>query len=683
MQEARADAGGSWLAQLRQRHVAAWVLGYLAGGFALLQGIDLVSPHFGWPAAAMRIATAAVVGGVPIVAVLAWYHGARGDQPPVRAELAWLLVLGLGALGFIGWVGNQHAPEASPSKLPERARAAELVAEASDSAPGVADAATPVLGVLPLQPIDTTDAVFADGLHDELISRLYTLQGVDVISRTSMLAFRDRTRGTRAIAAELGASHLLEGTVQRAGDEVRLRVALVDARRDRQLFSRALASRLTDVFESQALIAAEIAEALRLTLSAGSRAELERRPTPVAEAYEAYLAARAARRDMDNDRALELLDQALAADPAFFDARALAAWIEARRSIHAVATEVPALAARAREHRDRLLQIAPEHPLTDLAVGTVAYWVEQDLAAGRAALQRTLAQLPSETAALHTLAWIANRQGRHAEAEALFRRLMEIESDSKIMFDTVGLHALFSRDYRRALALAQAAERADPADLNLRFNRADMQYLLSGEVAPLREAAAATPPGPGRLEREILLANAEGNTAALRELLPALPELFSLSLFRLYAPKALYQAMVEPDAHASGLLLSAASELLQSVAAAKAGHPALTAWQGWILALRGQRSEAVQHLERARQASDAHPDQMFRAGLTVRLAIGYALVGDGPRTAETLRRCLSLYSGCHRQDLLHSALWIPARRLPEVESLLQQLALAPNQRSGE
>ena len=183
-----------------------------------------------------------------------------------------------------------HSESPSPaSVLPARPEPAER----TPASPPKADAKS--IAVLPFANLsaDADNAFFADGMHDDLITALAKIRDLKVISRTSVLAYRDTaSRNLKKIAAELGVATVLEGSVQRAGNRVRLNVQLIDARTDSHLWAETYNKELTDVFTIQAALAEEITTALKANLTAGERSLIARRPTESQAAYDLYLRAR-------------------------------------------------------------------------------------------------------------------------------------------------------------------------------------------------------------------------------------------------------------------------------------------------------------------------------------------------------------------------------------------------------
>ena len=219
----------------------------------------------------------------PVVLVLAWYHGDRGQQrisTPEFAILTLLLLLGGGAFWYY-----QRASEAKrPSHDGRHRRPTGQSPAATDARPSVA--------VLPFEnrSREADDAFFVDGIHDDILTQLTKVGALKVIARTSVEQFRDTKLTTREIGEKLGVTKVLEGGVQRAGDRVRINVQLIDAATDAHLWAENYDRELTaaNIFAIQSEVAAAIAGALKAALTPGEQARIDAIPTQNLEAWQAY-----------------------------------------------------------------------------------------------------------------------------------------------------------------------------------------------------------------------------------------------------------------------------------------------------------------------------------------------------------------------------------------------------------
>ena len=306
------SAEGLW-AGLRRRKVVQWGIAYVAGAWGLLQGLAYLSSVFQWPGQLQRPVTMAFLVGLPIALVLAWYHGDRGHQRVSGREFAILTVLLLLGGGLFWWVGRM--PIATPATAGVSTPVAQPAADAKPAGTSIA--------VLPFVNMsgDKDNEYFSDGISEELLNVLVRVDGLGVASRTSSFGYKGSTLGTTAIANALKVNHVLEGSVRKAGTQVRITAQLIDAVDDRHLWSETYDRELTDIFAIQEEIANAIVNALRDELSVEQEAApavTVRADTENLEAYQLYLKARElfiARRELPES--MRLLEQVTRMDPDF------------------------------------------------------------------------------------------------------------------------------------------------------------------------------------------------------------------------------------------------------------------------------------------------------------------------------------------------------------------------------
>ena len=305
--------GGIWH-KLRRRKVVQWGIAYSVGAWGFLQGLEYVSEAFGWPGQLRQVAILALLIGLPIVLVIAWYHGDRGAQRVSGAELAIITLLFLLG-GGIFW-RYDRATETAPARTP--AASAAVV-----EAPAVAATDTGAsIAVLPFvnMSTDAENEFFSDGISEELLNVLVRVDGLGVASRTSSFAYKGSKLGAAAIARELKVGHILEGSVRKSGNRVRITAQLIDAAQDRHLWSETYDRELTDIFAIQDEIANAIVTALRGTIGTANAASAVtvRADTENLQAYELYLKARElfiARNDLLES--VRLFERAVELDPQF------------------------------------------------------------------------------------------------------------------------------------------------------------------------------------------------------------------------------------------------------------------------------------------------------------------------------------------------------------------------------
>jgi TolB-like protein len=339
--------------RLRRRKVVQWGIAYVAAAWGMLQGLAYLSTIFQWPAALQRPAATAFMVCLPIALVLAWYHGDRGHQRVSGREFWILTVLLLLSGGLFWWVGRM--PDAGLAAA-NNAIAAQPQRQGQDQA---STSTGPAIAVLPFVNMsdDKANEYFSDGISEELLNVLVRVQGLGVASRTSSFAYKASPLGTAAIAQALKVDHVLEGSVRKSGNRVRITAQLIDAVNDRHLWSQTYDRELTDIFSIQEEIANAIVDALRTQLSQTATPVAPvtvRADTANVKAYERYLKARElfiARKDLPES--IRLFEQVTQMDHGF--ARG---W----EGLAAVASVAPGWGIRDRDY-PTLAREAAEHAL--------------------------------------------------------------------------------------------------------------------------------------------------------------------------------------------------------------------------------------------------------------------------------------------------------------------------------
>jgi adenylate cyclase len=427
----------SLLRELKRRRVFRVVLAYLVVAFGVLQGADVLTEALALPDWALTLVAVLIILGFPVAVVLAWAFdvtpdGVRRAGPPVSAA-----PLRLGAAGVLllatllagGWWLSS-----------DRVRIPLAEAGAGDAAAAGDAASIAVLPFVDMSP-DGDQAWFADGISEEVLNVLVGVQGLSVASRTSSFQFRSKeSLGIPAIAEMLKVRHVLEGSVRRAGDRIRITAQLIDGSRDAHLWSETFDRTLTteNLFEIQDEIARAIVEAIdrNLGMQVGAVAPVPQRTGNV-DAYALYLQARPryyAREDLksvDN-----LLERALEIDPAFGDALAMRASVAMLSSDYdqPLWGSREASRDRARQFAAQALAATPKH---GLALGVLAHLQSRQLTEGEVGgpsltevsqgYDAAVAIEPNNADLLNWRGRWKGYIGRFAEAESDFRHCREVE----------------------------------------------------------------------------------------------------------------------------------------------------------------------------------------------------------------------------------------------------------------
>jgi TolB-like protein len=487
----------SLFAELKRRKVVRVAVVYAATAFAVLQAADIMLPQMGVPAWGMSLLVAFVVFGFPIALVLAWAlevtpdgirrtdaapeaqaaQGAPDATPALlgkRTVLASALLVAVGVGLGAGWwlkpgaeVAQQPgmADPLTPPAATEPGANAVPGAGADPAAIGVAREPG-LIAVLPFRnrSVREEDAFFAEGIHDDLLTQLSKIGSLKVISRTSMMRYADSDKSVPEIARELGAAVVLEGAVQRAGDQVRVTVQLIDGASDVHLWAESYDRALTTetIFAIQADIGQAVASAMQVVLSPEESDALRAAPTRNLQAYEAFLRGRLLSRSSEisperSRQAIAEFERAIALDPGFAEAYAYKARIQLLSFWLAVGPR--SLRDDARDSVAQARRLAPDSIETLLAEAWQFYFAELDYASADGALQKILAQAPDHGDAWEASAYVARRDGRFDDAIVALERALAINPQAlDVMNSLVETTALARGDFVAAAAWLERAQ---------------------------------------------------------------------------------------------------------------------------------------------------------------------------------------------------------------------------------
>ncbi len=357
------------------------------------------------------------------------------------------------------------------------------------------------IAVLPFASLSTGEenAYFAQGFHDELLRQIGTIGDLRVISRTSVLQYKDSAHNLRQIAQALGVSSIVEGSVQRAGNRVRVEAKLIDARSDRQMWAARYDRDVTDVFAIQTAVAEEIAGALDARLSAAQKALIERKPTQSAEAYDLYLRAQEyARRPGYGPTNLGIAEQlyqkTLQADPSFALARARLAYVRLAKYWFVPGTP-EGLVEQAREDAEQSLRLQPDLPDGHLALGLYHYWGRRDYDRALNEFEIARSGLPAE--AINAIGWVLRRQGKFDQAIRNQQQSIRLDPRSPLPFFGLGLSLLWNRRYEEAERVLERALTIAPDFADAHMLRAFVHEAWKGDTDFAKAALSAT---RGRLD---------------------------------------------------------------------------------------------------------------------------------------------------------------------------------------
>lgn len=643
--------GISLWSELKRRNVVRVALAYAVVAWFIVQAADIMLENFGAPGWVFKTVSGLLALGFPLALFLSWAYELTPDgvkrseqvsetetiAPRTGRRIDRLIVIGLLAVISIlvverVWFAGGESDSAAEVQTESAAAAVLAGTDGERRADTVSAAEKASIAVLPFTNMsaDAQQEFFADGITEDILTRLAAIGELRVISRTSIMRYKGSDKSLPEIAAELGVSHILEGSVRRAGDQVRITGQLIRADDDAHLWAESFDRELADIFAVQTEIAGRIVDALALQLTEGERQRLQSQGTDNAQAYEHYLLGRAQLNKSYSDFA-----------------------------------EIAALEDAAEARFRAALELDPDYAdawtgLGRVALGRLGDDAERDEAHYQTAVdaaRRAIRLAPQSASGYVYLGWAYLARGLAEAAAEQFRLAAEIEPDS---VDVLSAQAAIHRSEGRladAVRLLDRAVRIEPGDANLHDDLADT-YRRLGALSLASDAYAVAwasiTPHEARLNCHLAdialqagrIAAARGHMARMRELEPDSPfqancslELF-LQMRDLDAARQVFEhqrdyfqqrrpllaalllARTQPDADLESLLARAERRLREELP--RAWGSGLAYQLGQIALLRGNQEAALEHLTSA-------IEQGWRAHRELELDIAWDPIRADPR----------------------------------------------------
>ena len=464
-----------------------WAVAYGAGALVLLEIADFLAEAFEWPAIALRMVTVLVGFVFLAVLVIAWYHGEKGHQGLRMSEVLLLAIIAMVGLSTAWWVGMGPA-------------SAETRVDATDE-PRLASEAPALertgVAVLPFVTIggDSTDQSFADGITEDIIAELAQIGGLRVISRTSVTQYKGTEKSITDIGQELGVEIVLEGSVRRVGDDVRIVAQLIDARTDEHVWTETYEPNIKNILQTQSEVARDIAAQLSQVLGSHVQlADAAERPEVDPAAFDLYIQGRTlaeSESPEDRARAAELLKEALRRDSNLVAAYSTLAEIAAPPE--APMPDIPAVppGAEMAEIIEEGLKRAPHVPaLNNFSIRRALQ--QNDLAGAEQEARRAIEANPNNASALRYLALLVARDGRLDEALQRLREAQAVDPHSPVIATDIGKMLYEAGRYDEAIRHLEEVLEHHPEHVDARLSLG-LAYQANGASdkaeAVLREAA--------------------------------------------------------------------------------------------------------------------------------------------------------------------------------------------------
>ncbi|HEX8679190.1 MAG TPA: hypothetical protein VF683_04495, partial [Chthoniobacterales bacterium] len=444
----------SFFSELKKRKAFRAVVAYVITAWVVVQIATTVLPAFEVPRWVLSALVILLALGVPLVLVLGWVFDLApsgltktgdGAQATPAEKARHKRLLGITALvltalflaghwGFQKWRGTTGRAAGSSTKT---------------------------LAVLPFENLsqDKENTYFASGIQEEILTRLIKIGSLKVISRASTAQYASRPTNLPEIARQLGVTHVLEGTVQKAGDQVRINVQLINAESDSHVWAESFDRKLTDLFGVESEVAEKIASALQARLTGEEHQALAVTPTKSVAAYDFFLRGLAYERTAavapdTFESAVRAYEQAVEADPEFAVAWAHMAVMHSAM-YHFGFDHTPTRLGSMQRAAETAMRLQPNLAEAHLAWGYYQYRGAQDYAAAEAAFDKARRRSPNDAAAISASAFVKRRQAKWDEALALLEKVAQLDPRNAQLHSEWGYSLLFTRHFARAQQIAE------------------------------------------------------------------------------------------------------------------------------------------------------------------------------------------------------------------------------------
>jgi TolB-like protein/Flp pilus assembly protein TadD len=548
------------------------------------------------------------------------------------------------------------------------------------------------IAVLPFENLSANqeNAFFADGVQDEILTNLVKIADLKVISRTSVAQYRtDLARNMREIGKALGVAHLLEGSVQRSANRVRVNAQLIDTRNDAHLWAQTYDRDLADVFAIQSEIARAIADQLQAKLSPKEKAAVEEKPTNDLVAYDLYLKALEINRSRASaigtggaegaKQEVELLNQAVTRDPAFVSA--LCRLASAHLYLYWVnADHTPTRLDLARRALEAAARLRPDAGEVHLTRALFYYWSVRDYVAALAELNLAAQALPNDARIPALSGYIERRQGRWDEATRHLEQALTLDPRNVVNVSELAGQYNLVRRYDDAAKTLDSALTWKPSDFSLRWLRVWVDVGWKADLRRWRELvtseAAKTANPKDLITARVALALTERDYRGAEQTLAADGEAeFDDNGF--FTPKEWNQARVArglgDNARANAAFVAARERAAAAVRERPEDGKALIVLAEIDAAL-GRKEDAVREGERAVELLPVAKDALLGDALLSRLARVYAQVGDADRAFNLLEKVTKIPFGVTYGSLKLEEVWDPLRGDPRFEKIVASVA---------
>ena len=656
--------------EVKRRKVYRVAVAYIIAAGGVIQLASAAFPAWELPNWALRLVISLLLLGFPIALMLAWAYditpqGVRATPSQAvpgshrRRNIIMLVATGViisAAAGFF------LLPRVSARKVDKS------------------------IAVLPFESLsdDKENAYFADGIQDDVLTNLSKIGDLKVISRTSVMPYRGKASNVREIGKALGVGAILEGSVRRIGNRVRVNVQLINAENDEHIWAEDYDRELTDVFAIQTDLAQKIATELRAQLSPNEKAQMERKPTENGEAYLAFVQAHnlsVALEDFEKLKQSEQLYQrAIELDPNF--ALAIARYSHLESWILHTFERTPERREKAQTLAERALQLQPDLPEAHLARGFSYYYGDNNYDAALKEFEIAQSGLPNESEVYLALGAIQRRQGKWTESTANLEKAASLNPKDVWALQNLTFNYQMLRNWDSANKTIDRAIASDPNALGPLEVKCQLAVAEKGDFSVAEKAFDAVKSVPMSADQRLKTATSRAEVFLLErkyrdglQIAESLPDdqlaAFPGALFGKYYSIGFARKALQDDAGAREAFLKAKNEVEEQLKRSpdiEKTHIQLAK----VLAQLGEKDAAVAEAQRATELLPESKDAFGGPEIAAGAAEVYTILGDNDRAIEILDGLLNRPSAMTVQVLKVNPIWDPLRSDPRFQALLQK-----------
>src|SRR5256884_2091831 len=496
---ARRDASkfvlmSNFFEELQRRKVYRIAAAYIIAAGFIIQIGSAVFPAWELPNWTLRLVVVLLLMGFPIALILAWAYDVTPQgirvTPGSHRRRNLIMLIATGVIISAG-AGFFLLPRASARKIDKS------------------------IAVLPFQSLsdEKENAYFADGIQDDILTNLSKIGDLKVISRMSVMSYRGKASNLREIGKTLGVGNILEGSVRRIGNRVRVNVQLINAENDEHIWAEDYDRELTDVFAIQTDLAQKIATELRAKLSPSEKAQMEHKPTENGEAYLAFVQAHNLQNALEDFGKLkqseQLYERAIELDPKF--ALALARYSQLQSWLFHSIEPTRERRQKARALAEQALQLQPDLPEAHLAMGQSYYYGDNNYDAAQKEFEIAQRGLPNESEVYLALGAIQRRQGKWAESTANFEKAASLNPKESWPLQNLAFNYEMLRNFDAANKTIDRGLEVDPGGLGLWEMKSKLAIAEKGDLSVSEKAFQAVKPMPMNNEQKLRIAGSRAN----------------------------------------------------------------------------------------------------------------------------------------------------------------------------